>query len=50
MMKFGSIYYAGNMLIRHLCEHMPLSGAQVKYGKNTDKKWAKIQKKYRKIY
>ena len=21
MVKFGSIYYAGNMLIRHLCEH-----------------------------
>ena len=21
VVKFGSIYYAGNMLIRHLCEH-----------------------------
>ena len=21
MVKFGSIYYAGNMVIRHLCEH-----------------------------
>ena len=27
----------------------PLSGAQVKYRKNTDKKWAKIQKNTEKI-
>ena len=37
--------------LQSICFHYrPHSGAQVKYRKNTDKKWAKIQKNYRKIH